>query len=103
MPTVTYRLASGEARRFDIAAGQSVMQGAVAHAIPGIVAECGGSLTCATCHVHLAPDWYERFPPPESAERDLLEIVDEPTAGSRLSCQLIVTAAMDGLDVVVPK
>jgi 2Fe-2S ferredoxin len=102
LPKVTYHLASGEVRALQLPAGQSVMQGAVAAAIPGIDAECGGALTCATCHVHVGDGWYECFPPPGAAESDLLEVVEHPCGSSRLSCQLILTDAMDGLEVSIP-
>ena len=102
MPLVIYELAIGGSRSVQVAAGESVMRGALDNGIPGIEAECGGALTCATCHVHVAATWASRLPPPGEAEADLLEIVDDPRPNSRLSCQLIVDDGLDGLNVKIP-
>ena len=101
MPKATYILTNGLARTVQVAVGDSVMQGAVNNDIEGIQAECGGSLTCATCHVHVDEGWYGRFPAPDKAESDLLEVVDNGRPTSRLSCQLIMREDCDGLVVAV--
>lgn len=103
MPTVTYLHADGTRADHDVVAGLSVMQVAISQGEDGIVAECGGSLMCATCHVYVDPGFAERFPGPSAEEDELLDCTAAPRlATSRLSCQLIVTAALDGLTVEVP-
>ena len=84
-------------------AGQSLMRAAVAASITGIAADCGGTCSCATCHVIVAPDWASRLPPPGGEEDAMLEMpaaAREP--GSRLSCQIVLGAALDGLTVRLP-
>lgn len=82
--------------------GVSVMQNATSHGIPGIEAECGGVLSCATCHVYIASPWKERLAPPVQAELDMLEFAEEPEASSRLSCQIPFREELDGLVVRIP-
>ncbi len=102
MATVTYIGADGVARRFDAASGISVMQLALSNAVPGIVGECGGVMSCATCHVYVDAPWLERLPPPRRAELDMLEFADAPSQNSRLGCQIKLCDALDGLVVRVP-
>ena len=80
----------------------SLMLNAVNNGIDGIVAECGGACSCATCHVIVDPDWYNKLPEPQNLEKDMLEFVAEPSDTSRLSCQIKVTDDLDGLVVRVP-
>lgn len=83
--------------------GRSLMQAAMDAGIAGIVAECGGCLTCATCHVIVAPAWAERLHPPESDEAAMLELVaSPPEPTSRLSCQIQLEPALAGLEVRLP-
>lgn len=82
--------------------GQSVMAVAVAAGVGSILAECGGACSCGTCHCQVDADWFARIPAPAEAERGMLEIVTDPTEHSRLSCQIRVTQALDGLVVRVP-
>lgn len=80
------------------------MRAAVRHNIDGIAGECGGGLTCSTCHVYVDPAWADRLPPPESSEEDMLGFVAaERRPTSRLSCQLKMSDALDGLRVEVPE
>lgn len=103
MPMVNYRLPNGDERAVDVAVGRNVMLGATINAIPGIDADCGGTLSCATCHVYVDPEWADRLPAPDEMEMDLLEgVAAERLPTSRLSCQLNVTAELDGLTVTVP-
>jgi len=102
MPRVTYLLPDGSARTCDLAEGASVMDGALDNAIPGIQAQCGGASLCATCHCYLAVDWRSRVPAPEPWESEMLAYVWEPRPGSRLACQLRLSAALDGLTVEIP-
>lgn len=104
MPVITFRRLDGAEDRVDVPVGASVMKAAVAHGVPGIVAECGGQAMCATCHVYVADqDLADRLLPPVSDEEDeMLDCTSAPrTAGSRLSCQIEVTDALDGLTVDV--
>lgn len=104
MPTIHYLLRDGSTRSVDAKAGTSVMENAVRHNVRGIDAECGGSCACATCHVYVADADIGRLPPPDEMEEELLDAVAAAReAGSRLSCQLTVTAELDGLTVRVPE
>lgn len=103
MPKITYIDAEGQTHILDIAQGSTVMEGGRDHGVAGIVAECGGSCSCSTCHVYVHPDWVDRLPPQEEMEEEMLDFAPgmDP-ACSRLSCQLQVTADLDGLVVTVP-
>jgi 2Fe-2S ferredoxin len=104
MPTITYIHASGETEELDVAVGMSVMQGATSHGIDGIVAECGGNAMCATCHVYVEAEHLDRLPPITPDEDALLEgTASERRENSRLSCQIPVTADIDGLVVRLPE
>ena len=102
MPVTVFELPDGNRLTAEVEIGDSVMRSAVNNDVPGIVAECGGALTCATCHVHVDVAWYDKFPVPGEAEADLLEIVDGLMPNSRLSCQLLVSEATDGAIIRVP-
>ena len=81
----------------------SLMQAAVNNGVPGIDAECGGALSCATCHVHFDREWYDRLPEPAAMEKDMLEFVIDQRDTSSLSCQIKVTEALDGMIVYTPE
>jgi 2Fe-2S ferredoxin len=102
MTKITYLTDNG-ARTVEAATGISLMQLALTHGVPGIVGECGGVMSCATCHVYVDEAWYGRLPAPLQPELDMLEFADDPTAFSRLGCQIKVRDALDGLIVRVPK
>ena len=91
--------------RFDIAAadGSTVMENAVRNSVPGIDAECGGAGACATCHVYVDAAWAEKVGQPSPMEEDMLDFAVDVRPVSRLSCQIKVTAALDGLVVHVPE
>ena len=104
MPIVTYVSSSGVSRAIDLPAGMSVMQGALNHRVEGIPGECGGNCMCATCHVYVDPSFLERLPPMTPNEKFMLSIAAEgPEANSRLSCQIKMTAALDGITVRIPR
>lgn len=103
MPRVTFIAADGTRNEVDAANGLTLMQAAVNNGVPGIVAECGGACSCATCHVHVEQDWYGRLTPPEGMEKEMLEFVMEPQPTSRLSCQIKLSDELDGLVVHTPK
>ncbi|SDR63735.1 ferredoxin, 2Fe-2S [Rhizobiales bacterium GAS113] len=103
MPKITYIQPTGSREDREVTIGLSVMQGAVGHNVEGILAECGGNAMCATCHVCVDPDHVERLAPMSADEDALLEgTASERHENSRLSCQIIVTAELDGLAVRLP-
>ncbi len=104
MTSVTYIEHNGTQHVIDVPAGTSVMQGAVQNGVEGIVAECGGGLACATCHCYVDPAWVDKIPPASEAERQMLEsAASDVRPGSRLSCQINVTAELEGLVVRLPE
>jgi ferredoxin, 2Fe-2S len=104
MPRVTYISHDGKETTLDIPVGTSVMQAAVLNGVDGIVAECGGSCMCATCHVYVRDDQLALVPPMEPDEDAMLEGTASPRlANSRLGCQLVVTPEMEGLVVTMPE
>ena len=100
---ITFIQAGGESHTIDARPGQSLMEAATAELVPGIVAECGGELTCATCHVYVEPEFAARFDPPAGEELEMLECALDPGPTSRLSCQLLLSDAVDGLVVRLPE
>jgi len=103
MPLITFIEASGECHQVDIPEGTSIMQGAIDNLVPGIIAECGGSCSCGTCHVYIDGDWLAHAGEKEELEAEMLNVVDGVEGNSRLSCQVQVTAALDGLVVRLPE
>ena len=104
MPRVTYVAASGAAIVVDAAAGDSVMQVAVANGVDGIVAECGGSASCATCHVYVDDAFLPLLPEIGEIEGEMLDFAASARRdNSRLGCQIVVTDALDGLVVTLPE
>ena len=81
----------------------SVMEGAIQNNIPGIDADCGGSMACATCHVYVKEEWFDKLPKKEDGEEDMIDMAYEPNKFSRLSCQLIVSGELEGLVVNLPE
>ena len=102
MPKITYIDSTGNQKTIDVSNGLSVMEGAVQNNIPGIDADCGGSMACATCHVYVKEEWFNKLPKTEDAEQDMIDMAFEPKKNSRLSCQIIVTDELDGLVVTTP-
>jgi len=104
MPTIHYILNDGSTRSVDAKPGSSVMENAIRGNVRGIDAECGGSCSCATCHVYVDAAFADRLPPADEMENELLDgVASERLPGSRLSCQLTMTAELDGLTVRVPE
>ena len=102
MAKITYQDNQGNSKTIDVENGLTVMEGAIQNDIPGIDADCGGSMACATCHVYVEEKWFNKLPKAEGAEGDMIDIAYEPKKNSRLSCQLIVTDELDGLKVTTP-
>ena len=102
MPKITYIDSNGNSKTIDVANGLSVMEGAIQNNIPGIDADCGGGMACATCHVYVKEEWLNKLDKIEDAEQDMIDMAFEPKKNSRLSCQLIVSDKLDGLIVTTP-
>jgi len=102
MPKITYIESSGNSHIIDVPTGLSVMEGAVQNDIPGIDADCGGGMACATCHVYVKEEWLDKLSKKQDAEEDMLDMAFEPKKNSRLSCQLMVTDEIDGLVINLP-
>ena len=103
MPKVTYKNHEGSSKTINIENGLSVMEGAIQNEIPGIDADCGGSMACATCHVYVDDRWLEMIPNAEDAEVDMIDMAFQPKKNSRLSCQIIINDELDGLIVTTPE
>jgi 2Fe-2S ferredoxin len=102
MPKITYIDNDGTIRTIDAELGATVMETAINNDVPGILATCGGSCSCATCHVYVSEGWFDRLPPPALDENDMLDTAHDLKPTSRLSCQIKVTAELDGLTVTTP-
>ena len=102
MAKITYIQPEGKSQIIDVSNGLSVMEGAVQNDIPGIDADCGGGMACATCHVYVTDEWFNKLPKKEDGEEDMLDMAFEPKQNSRLSCQLVVSDELDGLVVNIP-
>lgn len=104
MPRVVFVRPDGTKQEADAADGASVMQAATANLVPGIVAECGGELSCATCHVFVDEQWLGALPARSEDEEEMLEATsEEPTDANRLCCQITLDASLDGIVVHIPK
>ena len=102
MTKIVYIEHNGKSHSIDVQNGLTVMEGAVQNNVPGIDADCGGSMACATCHVYVKEEWFNKLPKKEDGEEDMLDMAFEPKKFSRLSCQLTVTDELDGLTVQLP-
>jgi len=102
MTKVTYIDASGQSRTVEAQVGSTVMETALRNSVPGIEAECGGACACATCHVYVAPEWTAATGKASQMEEDMLDFAFEVRPNSRLSCQIKVSEALDGLVVTTP-
>lgn len=103
MTEVIFTTHGGEQHRVDVADGISLMEAAVRGDVPGIDADCGGALACATCHVYVDPAWAGQLTPPSGDETDMLEYCKDVRATSRLSCQLFMRSDLAGLAIEVPE
>ena len=103
MTKITYKDNFGASKTIEVENGLSVMEGAVQNEIPGIDADCGGSMACATCHVYVEDSWLTKLPKAEDAEQDMIDMAYKPNKNSRLSCQIVVSDEIDGLTVTTPE
>ena len=102
MAKITYISHSGKKNTVDVAIGLSVMEGAIQNNIEGLDADCGGSMACATCHVYVAENWMNKIEKIQDSEQDMLDMAYEPKKNSRLSCQIIISDELDGLEISTP-
>jgi len=102
MAKITYIEHGGAEHQVEAPNGLSVMDGAKRFTIPGIDGDCGGACACGTCHVYVENGWFDRLPPMEELERDMLDFAFDVQPNSRLSCQIRVDESLDGLVVRAP-
>ena len=103
MAKITYIEHSGKSHTVEVQNGLTIMEGAVQNNVPGIDADCGGSMACATCHVYVKEEWFNKLPKKEDGEEDMLDMAYEPNKFSRLSCQLTVSDKLEGMIVNLPE
>jgi 2Fe-2S ferredoxin len=103
MPKIRFIEHNGTEHVAEGQTGRSVMQAAVDNMVPGILADCGGNCSCATCHGFVDPAWIDKVPEVKADERSLLEGLLETRSNSRLTCQITVTPELDGMVVCLPK
>jgi 2Fe-2S ferredoxin len=103
MPRIVFIGPDGDRRELQAPLGVTLMEVARQNNVRGVVAQCGGACACATCHVYIDPSWLSKLEPREEMEEGMLELAWEPRDNSRLSCQIHITPALDGLTVTVPK
>ena len=103
MPKINYITHDNQSHTIEVQNGLTVMEGAVQNDIPGIDADCGGGMACATCHVYVKEDWLNKLPKKEDGEEDMIDLAYEPNKFSRLSCQLVVSDELEGLVVNLPE
>ena len=103
MPKIKYIDQKGNSKTINVENGLTVMEGAVQNNIPGIDADCGGSMACATCHVYVEDSWFNKIQKAEDAEQDMIDMAYKPQKNSRLSCQIVVSDEIDGLTVTTPE
>jgi len=102
MAKITYIEHTNKEHIVEVPNNMSVMEGAIQNNIPGIDADCGGSMACATCHVYVDKKWFNKLENKEEGEEDMLDMAYQPNKFSRLSCQLLVSEKLDGLIVRMP-
>ena len=102
MPKIVFVQQNGLRREIEAPPGITLMEVARQHEVEGVLAQCGGACACATCHVYVERSWLPKLAPPEEMEQGMLETAWEPRDNSRLSCQIHITAKLDGLEVAVP-
>lgn len=96
-------LIDGDTRTVEVNVGESIMDAALDNNIPGIKAQCGGGITCSTCHCYVHETWVEKLPEPVPDERTMLDYVWQPQNNSRLCCQIVLTDSLDGIVVEIPE
>lgn len=102
MPLVKFISHDGNEQEVHVASGTSVMHAAVDNGVPGILADCGGACSCATCHCYVDDAWLDKVPAADDVETQMLDFVMDAQPNSRLSCQIVVEDELDGLVVRLP-
>ena len=102
MPKVIFHDHLGNTKEVEAKAGTSIMEAAIANMVPGIDADCGGACACATCHIYVADDWADKLKPKDDMEDSMLDFADEVQENSRLSCQILLSDELDGIEVTTP-
>ena len=103
MAKITYVENNGNTHTVEVAEGLTVMEGAIQNNIPGIDGDCGGGMACATCHVYVKDEWFNKINKKSEGEDDMIDQAYEPKKSSRLSCQIQVSSEIDGLEVNLPE
>ena len=103
MPKVTFIEHGGNVHTIEAASGQSLMQVAMSNRVPGIIADCGGSCSCATCHVYVDSEWLARVPAASPSEKEMIDCALHVQENSRLSCQIELSDAVDGIVIRLPE
>ena len=102
MPSITFVESDGQVHKVNAEVGETIMQAAHNASVPGILADCGGSCSCGTCHGYVDVVWFQRLPAAEANEAEMLQCVLEPRENSRLTCQIKVTKDLDGIEIRLP-
>ena len=102
MTKITYIQHNGNSITVDVENGLTVMEGAIQNNVPGIDADCGGAMACATCHIYVPENWFNKLEKIDDGEQDMLDMAYEPSKFSRLSCQITVNDNLEGLEVKTP-
>ena len=102
MAKINYITNDNQTHTVEVQNGLTVMEGAVQNDIPGIDADCGGGMACATCHVYVKDEWFDKINKKSEGEDDMIDQAYEPKKSSRLSCQIQVSPEIDGLEVHLP-
>ena len=103
MAKITYIESNGTSHTIEVENGLTVMEGAIQNNIPGIDADCGGGMACATCHVYVKDKWFDKVNKKSEGEDDMIDQAFEPKESSRLSCQILISDELDGLIVNLPE
>ena len=103
MTKIKYIEHNGTEHTIDVQNGLTVMEGAIQNDVPGIDADCGGSMACATCHVYVKDEWYNKLDEKSEGEDDMIDQAYDPKKNSRLSCQITVSDKIEGLVVRLPE
>ena len=103
MTRITYIEHNGTPHTVDVENGLTVMEGALQNNVPGIDADCGGGMACATCHVYVKDEWFDKLEKKTDSEEDMIDQAYEPKKNSRLSCQITITDDLEGLVVNMPE
>ena len=103
MAKITYKDYNNKSKTIEVSNGLTVMEGAIQNDVPGIDADCGGGMACATCHVYVDENWFHKLPKAENGEVEMIDMAYKPNKLSRLSCQITVTEDLEGLVVTTPE